>query len=116
MHTYAGAGAALLPRGALLWPVVQDAAMRVRVPGCGDAFGSGGRWQTCNHLAADGQAMLRLGPAVVQGWEVEHACGAPALALRVEFGAATSPPDRDPGGADGAYSHVHRHAQQTLRW
>jgi ribonuclease BN (tRNA processing enzyme) len=32
--------------------------MRVRFAGCGDAFGSGGRWQTCIHLAADGQAML----------------------------------------------------------
>lgn len=160
--------------------------MRVRFAGCGDAFGSGGRWQTCIHLAADGQAMLvdcgatslvalkaqgldpnavravavthlhgdhfgglpflildgqfsrrtepllvagppgirdrlaaametlfpgssgarrrfavqvtelatdgtptGLGPAVVRGWEVEHASGAPALALRVELGAAT---------------------------
>jgi ribonuclease BN (tRNA processing enzyme) len=158
--------------------------MRVRFAGCGDAFGGGGRWQTCIHLAADGQAMLvdcgatslvalktqgldpnavravavthlhgdhfgglpflildgqfsrrtepllvagppgirnrlaetmetlfpgsstahrrftmqitelatdgtpaGLGSAVVRGWEVEHACGAPALALRVEFGA-----------------------------
>lgn len=160
--------------------------MRVLFAGCGDAFGSGGRLQTCIHLAADGQAMLvdcgatslvalkaqgldpnavravavthlhgdhfgglpflildgqfsrrtepllvagppgirdrldeametlfpgsssahrrfavqvtelatdgtptGLGPATVRGWEVEHACGAPALALRVELGEAT---------------------------
>jgi ribonuclease BN (tRNA processing enzyme) len=27
-----------------------------------------------------------LGPAAVRGWEVEHACGAPPLALRIELG------------------------------
>ncbi|MGO8957893.1 MAG: MBL fold metallo-hydrolase [Streptosporangiaceae bacterium] len=32
--------------------------MRVRFVGSGDAFGSGGRWQTCIHLAADGQVLL----------------------------------------------------------
>lgn len=163
-----------------------DAVMRVRFVGSGDAFGSGGRWQTCIHLAADGQAMLvdcgatslsalkaqgldpndvgavavthlhgdhfgglpflildgqfsrrtsplqvagppgirarlteametlfpgssradrrfpvrvtelatdgtptRLDAATVRGWEVEHACGAPPLALRVELGSAS---------------------------
>jgi ribonuclease BN (tRNA processing enzyme) len=161
----------------------QDAVMRVRFVGSGDAFGSGGRWQTCIHLAAEGQVVLvdcgatsltalkaqgldpgnvgavavthlhgdhfaglpflildgqfsrrtspllvagppgirarlaqamdalfpgssragrrfpvevteletdgtpaRLGAATVRGWEVEHACGAPPLALRVELG------------------------------
>ena len=160
--------------------------MRVRFVGSGDAFGSGGRWQTCIHLAGDGQALLvdcgatslvalksqgldpnavsavavthlhgdhfgglpflildgqfsrrsapllvagppgirarlikamdtlfpgssqadrrfllevtelptdgtpaRLGAASVRGWEVEHACGAPPLALRVELGGAS---------------------------
>jgi ribonuclease BN (tRNA processing enzyme) len=157
--------------------------MRVRFAGSGDAFGSGGRWQTCLHLAAGGQVLLvdggatslvalkargldpnavgavavshlhgdhfgglpflildgqfscrsapllvagppgirgrlvqarealfpglgsahrrfpvevielatdgtpaALGAASVRGWEVEHACGAPPLALRVELG------------------------------
>ncbi len=157
--------------------------MRVQFVGCGDAFGSGGRWQTCIHLAAEGQVLLvdcgatslsalkaqgldpntvdavavthlhgdhfgglpfiildgqfsrrstpllvagppgtrarltaametlfpgssradrrfpvevtelatdgtpaRLGAATVRGWEVEHACGAPPLALRVDLG------------------------------
>jgi ribonuclease BN (tRNA processing enzyme) len=157
--------------------------MRVQFAGSGDAFGSGGRWQTCIHLSADGQVMLvdcgatslvalkaqgldpnavdavavthlhgdhfgglpflildgqfsgrsaplliagppgtrarltaamealfpgsstarrrfqveitelatdgspaRLGVASVRGWEVEHACGAPPLALHVEIG------------------------------
>ncbi len=32
--------------------------MRVRFAGSGDAFGSGGRWQTCIHLAAEGQVLL----------------------------------------------------------
>jgi ribonuclease BN (tRNA processing enzyme) len=155
--------------------------MRIRFAGSGDAFGSGGRWQTCIHLTAGGQVVLvdcgatslvalkaqgldpnavgavvvshlhgdhfgglpflildgqfshrtspllvagppgirarlgeametlfpgssqahrrfpvevtelspgtpaGLGPALVRGWEVEHACGAPPLALRVEL-------------------------------
>jgi ribonuclease BN (tRNA processing enzyme) len=164
----------------------QDAVMRVRFVGSGDAFGSGGRWQTCIHLAAEGQVVLvdcgatsltalkaqgldpnkvgavavthlhgdhfgglpflildgqfsrraspllvagppgigarlteametlfpgssragrrfpvevtelepdgtpaGLGAAIVRGWEVEHACGAPPLALRVELGGAS---------------------------
>ena len=157
--------------------------MRVRFVGSGDAFGSGGRWQTCIHVSGEGQVMLvdcgatslvalkaqgldpgavdavavthlhgdhfgglpflildgqfsrrsaplqvagppgirarlaeamealfpgssqaqrrfpvevteldtdgkaaGLGAATVRGWEVEHACGAPPLALRVELG------------------------------
>jgi hypothetical protein len=36
----------------------QDAVMRVRFAGSSDAFGSGGRWQTCIHLAAEGQVVL----------------------------------------------------------
>ncbi len=157
--------------------------MRVRFVGSGDAFGSGGRWQTCIRLSSEGQVLLvdcgatsltamkaqgldpdevgavavthlhgdhfgglpflildgqfsrrstpllvagppgtgarlaeamealfpgssqvqrrfevkitelrtdgtpvSLGAAAVRGWEVEHACGAPPLALRVELG------------------------------
>jgi ribonuclease BN (tRNA processing enzyme) len=160
--------------------------MRVQFVGSGDAFGSGGRWQTCIHLAADGQVLLvdcgatslvalkaqgldpnaigavavthlhgdhfgglpflildgqfsrrsepllvagppgirrrlaeameilfpgsgsarrrfpvqvtelatngtpaPLGMASVRGWEVEHACGAPPLALRVDLGSVS---------------------------
>ena len=36
-------------------------------------------------LRTDGTA-TGLGAAVVRGWEVVHACGAPPLALRVELG------------------------------
>jgi ribonuclease BN (tRNA processing enzyme) len=36
-------------------------------------------------LRTDG-APARLGAAVLRGWEVEHACGAPPLALRVDLG------------------------------
>jgi ribonuclease BN (tRNA processing enzyme) len=32
--------------------------MRVRFAGSGDAFGSGGRWQTCIHLDGAGQVLL----------------------------------------------------------
>jgi ribonuclease BN (tRNA processing enzyme) len=157
--------------------------MRIQFAGTGDAFGSGGRWQTCIHLSGQGQVLLvdcgatslvalkaqglapsavdavalthlhgdhfgglpflildgqfsrrtaplqvagppgtrerlagamevlfpgssqaprrfpvpvtemrpdgtptELGAATVRGWEVEHACGAPPLALRVELG------------------------------
>jgi ribonuclease BN (tRNA processing enzyme) len=160
--------------------------MRVRFVGSGDAFGSGGRWQTCIHLSGEGQVLLadcgatslvalkaqgldpnavdavavthlhgdhfgglpflvldgqfagrsrplhvagppgirarlaeametlfpgssqvrrrfpvnvtelipdgtpaELGAATVRGWEVEHACGAPPLAMRVELGSAS---------------------------
>jgi Metallo-beta-lactamase superfamily len=163
--------------------VREDAVMRIRFAGSGDAFGSGGRWQTCIHLSGAGQVLLvdcgatslvalkaqgldpnavdavavthlhgdhfgglpflildgqfsrrsaplqvagppgigarlaeamealfpgssqvrrrfpveitelrtdgrpaGLGAATVRGWEVEHACGAPPLALRVELG------------------------------
>ena len=161
----------------------EDDAMKVRFAGSGDAFGSGGRWQTCIHVSGEGQVVLvdcgatsltalkaqgldpgavdavavthlhgdhfgglpflildgqfahrtrplrvagppgirtrlaeamevlfpgsgqvrrrfevevtelrpdgtpaSLGAAVVRGWEVVHACGAPPLALRVELG------------------------------
>ena len=39
-------------------------------------------------LETDGTP-ARLGAATVRGWEVEHACGAPPLALRVELGGAS---------------------------
>jgi ribonuclease BN (tRNA processing enzyme) len=39
-------------------------------------------------LAPDGTP-CDLGAATVRGWEVDHACGAPPLALRVELGGAT---------------------------
>jgi ribonuclease BN (tRNA processing enzyme) len=161
----------------------EDGVMRVHFVGSGDAFGSGGRWQTCIHLSAGGRVLLvdcgatslvalkaqgldpdavdavavthlhgdhfgglpflildgqfsrrstplqvagppgtrarlaqamealfpgssqaqrrfpvqvselrtdgtpaALGAATVRGWEVEHACGAPPLALRIELG------------------------------
>src|SRR6266704_1959002 len=161
----------------------EDGVMRVRFVGSGDAFGSGGRWQTCIHLSGEGQVLLvdcgatsltalnaqgldpnavdavavthlhgdhfgglpflildgqfsrrsrplrvagppgirarlaeamevlfpgssqvrrrfeveitelrtdgtpaDLGAATIRGWEVEHACGAPPLALRAELG------------------------------
>jgi len=38
--------------------VHEDAIMRVRFVGTGDAFGSGGRAQTCIHLSGSGQVLL----------------------------------------------------------
>jgi ribonuclease BN (tRNA processing enzyme) len=62
--------------------------MRVRFVGSGDAFGSGGRWQTCIHLSGDGQVLL-----------VD--CGATSLtALRAQ--------GLDPG-AIGAVAITHLH-------
>jgi ribonuclease BN (tRNA processing enzyme) len=166
--------------------VRQDGAMQIQFVGTGDAFGSGGRAQTCMHLAGAGQSMLvdcgatsltamkaqgvdpssvdavvvshlhgdhfgglpflildgqfsrrstplivagppgtrkrldeamevlfpgsgqvqrrfsvevvelrmdgtpvQVGEAVVRGWEVDHACGAPPLAVRVDLGGAS---------------------------
>ena len=39
-------------------------------------------------VAPDGTP-VQLGAATVRGWEVEHACGAPPLALRVDLGPAS---------------------------
>jgi ribonuclease BN (tRNA processing enzyme) len=39
-------------------------------------------------LATDG-SLAPLGPAVIRGWQVEHASGAPSLALRIEYGGLT---------------------------
>src|SRR5690348_3663996 len=36
----------------------EDDAMKVRFAGSGDAFGSGGRWQTCIHVSGEGQTAL----------------------------------------------------------
>ena len=62
--------------------------MRVHFVGSGDAFGSGGRWQTCIHLSGEGQVML-----------VD--CGATSLvALKAQ--------GLDPGAVDAvAVSHLH---------
>jgi hypothetical protein len=34
--------------------------MRVRFVGSGDAFGSGGRWQTCIHVSGEGQSRAEI--------------------------------------------------------
>jgi ribonuclease BN (tRNA processing enzyme) len=69
-------------------PVREDAVMRVRFAGSGDAFGSGGRWQTCIHLSGEGQVLL-----------VD--CGATSLvALKAQ--------GLDPGAVDAvAVTHLH---------
>jgi ribonuclease BN (tRNA processing enzyme) len=39
-------------------------------------------------LPADG-TLAEVGAATVRGWQVEHACGAPPLAVRVDYGGAS---------------------------
>src|SRR3954451_15284268 len=98
-------------------PWSEDGGMKVRFVGSGDAFGSGGRWQTCIHVSGEGQALLvdcgatSLTALKAQGldpnevgavavthlhgdhfgglpfWPVVHASGTPALGLRVSDGA-----------------------------
>jgi ribonuclease BN (tRNA processing enzyme) len=62
--------------------------VRVRFAGSGDAFGSGGRWQTCIHVSGEGQVVL-----------VD--CGATSLtALKAQ--------GLDPGAVDTvAVTHLH---------
>jgi ribonuclease BN (tRNA processing enzyme) len=62
--------------------------VQVRFAGSGDAFGSGGRWQTCIHVSGEGQVVL-----------VD--CGATSLtALRAQ--------GLDPGAVDAvAVTHLH---------
>lgn len=62
--------------------------LSIRVLGCGDAFGSGGRLQTCFHVTAEAQHFL-------------IDCGATALVAMRRFGV-------DPAGIDTIFlSHLH---------
>jgi len=84
--------------------------MRVRFVGSGDAFGSGGRWQTCIHLAAEGQVVLvdcgatsltalkaqgldpdDVGAVAVTHLHGDHFGGLPFLILDGQFSRRTSP-------------------------
>jgi ribonuclease BN (tRNA processing enzyme) len=88
----------------------QDAVMRVRFVGSGDAFGSGERWQTCIHLAAEGQVVLvdcgatsltalkaqgldpnDVGAVAVTHLHGDHFSGLPFLILDGQFSRRTSP-------------------------
>src|SRR5262249_46738777 len=92
--------------------VSQDSAVRIRFVGSGDAFGSGGRWQTCIYLSAEGQALLvdcgatsfvalkaqGLGPPAVRAGAVavthllgDHFGGLPFLILDGQFSRRTAP-------------------------
>jgi ribonuclease BN (tRNA processing enzyme) len=84
--------------------------MRVRFVGTGDAFGSGGRWQTCIHLAADGQVLLvdcgatslvalkaqgldpgAVGAVAISHLHGDHFGGLPFLILDGQFSRRTAP-------------------------
>ncbi len=68
--------------------VREDAVMRVHFAGSGDAFGSGGRCQTCIHVSGGGRVLL-----------VD--CGATSLAALKAQGL-------DPGAVDAvAVTHLH---------
>jgi len=84
--------------------------MRVRFVGSGDAFGSGGRWQTCIHVSGEGQVLLvdcgatsltalkaqGLDPNAVDAVAVthlhgDHFGGLPFLILDGQFSRRTAP-------------------------
>jgi ribonuclease BN (tRNA processing enzyme) len=84
--------------------------VRVRFVGSGDAFGSGGRWQTCIHVSGEGQVLLvdcgatsltalkaqGLAPGTVDGVVVthlhgDHFGGLPFLILDGQFSHRTTP-------------------------
>ena len=84
--------------------------MRIRFVGSGDAFGSGGRWQTCIHLSAEGQALLvdcgatslvalkaqglhphAVGAVAVTHLHGDHFGGLPFLILDGQFSHRTAP-------------------------
>ena len=84
--------------------------MRVCFAGSGDAFGSGGRWQTCIHLSAEGQVLLvdcgatslvalkaqgldpqAVGAVVVTHLHGDHFGGLPFLILDGQFTRRTAP-------------------------
>ncbi|GJD76974.1 MBL fold metallo-hydrolase [Methylobacterium gregans] len=71
--------------------------MRLTVLGCGDAFGSGGRLNTCFHVAGDGTGFL-------------IDCGASALIAMRRFGV-------DPNGIDTVFlTHLHGDHFGGLPW
>src|ERR671919_2903830 len=84
--------------------------MQVRFVGSGDAFGSGGRWQTCIQLAASGQTLLvdcgatslvalkaqRIDPSTIDAVVVthlhgDHFGGLPFLILDGQFSRRSRP-------------------------
>ncbi len=90
--------------------VGEDAVMRVRFAGSGDAFGSGGRWQTCIHLSGPGQVLLvdcgatsmvalkaqgldpnAVGAVAVTHLHGDHFGGLPFLILDGQFSGRSAP-------------------------
>ena len=84
--------------------------MQVRFVGCGDAFGSGGRWQTCIRIASAGQRILvdcgttsvaalraqGVDPGTIDAVAIthlhgDHFGGLPFLILDGQFGRRTAP-------------------------
>jgi ribonuclease BN (tRNA processing enzyme) len=84
--------------------------MRVRFVGSGDAFGSGGRWQTCIHVSGAGQVLLvdcgatsltalkaqgldpgEVGAVAVTHLHGDHFGGLPFLILDGQFSGRTAP-------------------------
>lgn len=94
----------------IVGPAGEDAVMRVRFAGSGDAFGSGGRWQTCIHLSSEGQVLLvdcgatslvalkaqgldpgAIGAVAVTHLHGDHFGGLPFLILDGQFSRRSAP-------------------------
>ena len=74
------------------------AAMEVLYPGSASAPR---RFET-DVIELDGAGGVQnTGPMAVQGWEVDHACGAPPLAVRVDFGGSVIAYSGDTAWAPG---------------
>lgn len=90
--------------------IVSDAPVRLHVAGCGDAFGSGGRLQTCFHVQTDAYRFLidcgstaliglrryGLDPHVVDAilishFHGDHFGGLPFLLTEAKFSGRTAP-------------------------
>jgi ribonuclease BN (tRNA processing enzyme) len=92
------------------FPQGRNAFVEVRFVGSGDAFGSGGRWQTCIQVSGDGQTLLvdcgatslaalksqgldpgEIGAVAITHLHGDHFGGLPFLILNAQFSGRSAP-------------------------